>query len=126
MRRQGSIYIFLAALAGATCTGARAIESVGPNDVSILSCRAEEAFGPSTIGTDVAETGHGIRIVFENRGTDDLSQVTFEVKQDGQFIMIEDVGRFSPGARIDHYFAASDSSESGLPRCSVITVQGKR
>ena len=126
MRQQRSIYFLLAALAAATCTGARAMENVSPNDVSILSCRAEQAFGPSTTGTDFVETGYGVRIVFENRGTDDLSHVTFQVKQAGQFIMREDVGRFSPGAKIDHYFAASDLSASGFPACSVVAVQGKR
>src|SRR5579862_638184 len=120
MRQQRSIYILLAALAGATCAGAGAAESASPDDVSILSCRAEQSFGPSTSGTNLVETGHGFRVVFENRGTGDLSHVTFEVKQEGQPIMMEDVGRFSPGAKIDHYFAAGGSSENGSPRCSVI------
>ena len=124
MKSYPSMYALLAALA-ATTTAAPAMETASTTDVSILGCRAEQSFGPSlSSGTSTVETGNGIRIIFENRGAVDLSRVTFAVEQDGQRIVREDVGRFSPGARIDRYFAAGDLSESGSPVCSVVAVRG--
>ena len=114
-----------AVLVAGTCAYARAAEETHSDDVSILTCRGERSFGPDTRSTAMVETGHGVRIVFENRGTADLSDVTFAVEEGGGRVVREDVGRFSPGARIDHYFAAEDLPEVSAPICSVFAVAGK-
>lgn len=102
------------------------MEGASTTDVSILGCRAEQSLGPSLYsGTAVVETGNGVRIVFQNRGNADLSRVTFAIEENGQRVVREDVGRFSPGARIDHYFAAGDLPENGGTACSVVAVEGK-
>lgn len=124
MKPYPSAYTLLAAFMAATCAATRAMEGVTPNDVSILACHAERSSGPSTdSGTDVAETGHGVRIIFQNRGTVDLSRVTFVVQEGGQRVVDDAEGRFSPGARIDRYFSASDLLENDTPACSVVAVQ---
>ena len=127
MKPYRSAYALLVAFVAGSCTATRAMEGVTPNDVSILACHAERSFGPSTdSGTDFVETGHGVRIVFQNRGTVDLSRVTFAVKEAGQRVARDAVGRFSPGARIDHYFSTGDSLENDAPVCSVVAVQEKK
>lgn len=126
MKPNRSGYVLMIAFVAAAGTGARAMESVSPDDVSILGCRAEQSSGPSTqSGTDSVETGNGVRIVFQNRGIAELSRVTFAVADGTQRVVRDDVGRFSPGARIDHYFAASDVSENDPLACSVVAVQQK-
>lgn len=123
MKRYSIAYALAVVISVGTYSDARAMESVSPSDVSIVTCRPERSWGPDTNSAAAVETGHGVRIVFENRGTVDLSAVTFAVEDEGERVLRQDVGRFSPGARIDHYFAAGDLPENSAPLCSVVAVR---
>jgi hypothetical protein len=124
MKLRSRIFALTAALAATTCAGVRAMGTANPSDVSILGCRAERSLVPSTDGTGVVQGGSGFRILFENQGAAELSEVTFAVEEDGHSIVREDVGRFSPRARIDHYFAAGDLPQDSPPVCTVVKVRG--
>jgi len=90
-----------------------------PSNVAILQCHIE---GSTVIqGNDsdeVVREVRGIRVAFRNNGTADLTHVKFVVEQDGQRVVLDAFGRFSPGVLIEHYFDARELSFDE-PVCSV-------
>jgi hypothetical protein len=117
-----SVAVLFAAVTVPVATATTAYTNV---PISITRCSSANITGSGSYGDAPTELilGSRLELRFVNTGSKPISAVTFDVNEDGHVEQIKDVGNFSPGVQIAHYFQEGLLSPSGSAECRVASVE---
>ena len=110
-----------AALLAALTIPAHAMQTQAPLTISTCEVGAMEPVAPVDSGPVM--DGRTVYLSFTNTGTTTVDRATFNISHGGNRYTIVDVGRFTPGALIEHRFFGYANDRAPSEDAAACTVE---